>query len=138
VAEGFRGMDELIAALRNMPEELKGEAAKTITATADAMEADVRQQYARGPTGNLLKGVGQRARSPLNIRVHSRAFHVYLYEYGSYKSGERHHKSGKSTGTMPANPVFVPAAVRARKRMYQRHEEMLRRAKVRGMTGSAA
>jgi hypothetical protein len=131
---GFSGMDALIDDLNGLPDELKGEAANLIQAAANATEADVRQQYVRGKTGNLLNGVGQKSDGPLAVRVYSRAKHAHLYELGTV---QRFQNNGKNTGTMPAKPVFIPAAIRARKRMMDGFERVLRRIKVRGMTGSA-
>ena len=133
MADGFEGLDRLIADLQRLPDALKKEAERTIEAAANGMAAQVRQRYPRGQTGNLIKGVAMRKRGPLNYQVVSRAPHANLYEFGSVK---RWRESGATTGSMPEapSPVFVPEAVRARKRQYAEHEETLRRMKVTGMT----
>jgi HK97 gp10 family phage protein len=135
VAESFDGLDALIADLQKLPEQLKREAERTVQAAANSMAAQVRQRYPKGKTGNLIKGVSVRKRGPLNYQVASRAPHAHLYEFGSVK---RYRESGATTGTMPEapQPVFVPEAVRARRRQIDEHEDQLRRIKVRGMDGS--
>jgi Bacteriophage HK97-gp10, putative tail-component len=132
MADGFEGLAELIADLQRLPESLKKEAERTIEAAANGMAAQVRQRYPRGKTSNLIKGVGVQKRGPLNYRVVSRAQHAHLYEFGSVR---RWRESGATTGTMPeaSSPVFVPEAVRARRRQIAEHLETLRRMRVRGM-----
>jgi hypothetical protein len=133
----FRGMDALIRGMKALPEALKEDAAETIQDVANSMEEEVRSNYVTGPTGNLRKGVGQRRLSPLAIRVHSRAKHAHIYEFGSVL---RHHANGKSVGRMPPLPTnrnFTAAAIKARRKQMDEHERMLKNVKVPGMEGSA-
>jgi HK97 gp10 family phage protein len=134
MADGFQGLDALIADLQRLPETMKREAANHITAAANGMEAELRQEYPRGETGNLIQGVGQRERGPLVKQVYSRAKHAHLYEFGTV---QRFQNNGKSVGTMPAQPTFIPSAVRHRKRLHEAFERIVRSIKVRNMTGSA-
>jgi hypothetical protein len=133
----FSGLDALIRGMKALSDELKGKAGETIQDVANQMEEEVRSNYVTGPTGNLRKGVGQRRLSPLAIRVHSRAKHAHIYEFGSVL---RHHANGKSVGRMPPLPTnrnFTAAAIKARKKQMVEHEDMLRKLKVPGMEGSA-
>ncbi len=130
---GFNGMDQLIRDLEELPEALKGETAKILEGAANGMAAAVRQQYPF-KTGNLVRHVVIVRDDPLRVRVRNTAKHAHLYEYGTVR--RQTNSTGANRGTMPARPVFVPAAVRHRKRMLEDLQGMLRRAKVRGMTGT--
>jgi hypothetical protein len=136
MADAFEGLSELIKDLTEMPKLLQGEAAKHIKAAANGLESELRRNYAR-QTGNLVRGIRRREKDPLNITISSRAPHVHLYEMGSYKTPNRRHKSGKSTGTMPAHPTFRPAAGKERRRLNSEYARMLRGLKARHMNGSA-
>jgi HK97 gp10 family phage protein len=134
MADGFQGLDALIADLQRLPESMQREAANHITAAANDMESELRQEYPRGETGNLIKGVGQKQIEPLVKQVYSRAKHAHLYEFGTV---QRFQNNGKSVGTMPAQPTFIPSAVRHRKRLHEAFERIVKSIKVRNMTGSA-
>jgi hypothetical protein len=137
--EGFAGMGALIRALQQLPAELRQEAEGVVNATADLMAAEVRQTYEQHRhTGNLAAHVvvekgTERAGGELRAQVRSTAKHAHLFERGTvqrFTAGK-----GANRGTMPATPVFVPAAVRSRRRMVDRLVGILRRAKVLGMDG---
>jgi HK97 gp10 family phage protein len=144
MADGFSGLDDLIRDLQRLPESMQREAANHITAAANGVEAEVRQTYVKGPTrkingqtvegGNLIGGVGQKQIEPLVKQVYSRAKHAHLYEFGTV---QRFQNNGKSVGTMPAQPTFIPSAVRHRKRLHEAFERIVKSIKVRNMTGSA-
>jgi hypothetical protein len=143
MADGFQGLDALIADLQRLPESMKREAANHITAAADGMESELRQSYARGETGNLIKGVGQKQIEPLVKQVYSRAKHAHWYEYGTvqryqYTVGDKSVGSMEPGGTTnPGQPTFIPSAVRHRKRLHEAFERIVKSIKVRNMTGSA-
>lgn len=133
---GFDGMDALIRSLEALPDTLTREAEQIVDDAAEEMAADVVQRYPLRD-GDLRRGVvvDRSAGSRLKTKVRSRAQHAHLYEYGTV---ERFHaRNGKSVGTMPAQPTFIPAAQRHRKRMVERLTDVVRRAKVDGMTGTA-
>ena len=146
MAEGFTGMAELIADLENLPEEFKGEAANIVTATANGMATDVRSRYP-SVSGNLRDHVVVERDSdgdPLKARVKNTARHSHLYERGTVERFQYTRKS-KSVGEMfqkqlgkgnTGKPTFIPAAVRARARMKEQLVSMVKRSKVRGMTGT--
>ena len=131
------GMAELIRALGQLPAQLAQEAEGVVQATASLMAAEVKRDYPQGETGNLRKGVvidhepGVNGR--IRARVRSTAKHSHLYEYGTVQRFTD--STGANRGTMPAQPTFVPAAVRNRARMVAKLTEVLRRTKVPGMDG---
>ena len=60
--------------------------------------------------GDLLKGVKDDIyQHTMLIGMAPPAFDALMVEIGSYKSGERISKSGKSSGIMPATPFLLPA-----------------------------
>jgi len=132
MADGFTGMAELLADLATLPDHLKGEAAKIVEGSANGMAADVRQGYAY-KKGALVRGVSVETKGPLRVQVKSKSPEAHLNEFGTV---QRFNKANANRGTMPAKPVFIPAAVRARRRMLTDLAAMLHRAKVRGMTGT--
>jgi HK97 gp10 family phage protein len=134
----FSGMAALIRGLQNLPAQVQQEAEGVVQATASLMAAEVRRDYPQGETGNLRKGVVIKHEQGVNGRVRAQvrsvAKHAHLYEYGTV---QRYTKgSGANRGTMPAQPTFVPAAVRNRQRMVEKLADVLRRTKVAGMDGS--
>lgn len=125
----FSGLDELRAVLRRLPEECAVEAGKIIEGEANAAAAEMRQKYPVR-TGNLMQGVVvtrvDRGKYAAGAIVKNRARHAHLWEFGSQV---RFTKRGANRGAMPEppNPVFVPAMVRARTRMYQALRDLLTR-----------
>jgi HK97 gp10 family phage protein len=134
VANGdITGMAALIRGLQQLPEALAQEAEGVISATADLMAAEVRRDYP-AKSGNLRKDVRVERKDRLRAQVKSAAKHAHLYEYGTVS---RYLKSnGASRGTMPAQPVFVPAAVRNRRRMVERLTEIVKRTRPAGFDGT--
>ncbi|MGE0460901.1 MAG: HK97 gp10 family phage protein [Vicinamibacterales bacterium] len=137
--EGFTGMADLIADLGRMGEDVQREAAGVVRSTAELMQAEVVRDYDEAD-GDLRRGVvvepgrGVSADLALRWKVRSKAPHAHLYEFGTvqrFTAG-----TGANRGTMPAAPTFVPAAVRARARMVDRLTALLRRQRVKGMTGT--
>ncbi len=114
----FTGMEELKAALRNLPAHLAQEAAGIVTGHADAAASNVRAAYAR-KTGALRQGV-KVDKAVVNgagasARVRSTGRLAYIYENGT--EVPRRWKNGKSTGRMPATHAFVRAVVPERRAM---------------------
>lgn len=129
MADGFSGMAELIADLQALGPELEREARPIVAKHAEAAGQAVRAQYPV-VTGNLQRGVSVRAAEPLRYQVRTRAPHAHLYEGGASRPGP------PSRGTMPANPTFIPTVIRWRRQMVEQLAGIVRRSKVRGMTGS--
>lgn len=133
LTEGFDGMAELIADLERLPQELQREASFYVQTAAETMAAEVRNEYPEH-TGNLRRGVKVDRQTDLRAQVRSTAKHATLYERGTvqrFTAGK-----GANRGTMPAGNVFIPAAVKSRAQMVDRLVGLVRRSKVRGMTGT--
>ena len=131
-------MAELIADLSHLGESVERETAQVVQRAAEEMGAELQRRYP-SYEGVLRRRVVVESRpSPaggpvLRWKVRSKAPHAHLYEYGTVQrfSGA----TGANRGTMPATPTFVPAAVRARRRMIDGLQALVRRQRVRGMTG---
>jgi HK97 gp10 family phage protein len=128
---GIAGLEALIRSLEALPGEIKAAAAEIVDDTAEEMAADVIQRYPKRE-GRLRAGVviDRSATSALRVKVRTKAPHAHLYEYGTVQ--RFHARNGKSVGTMPAQPTFIPAAQRHRRRMV----EKLTNTVARGMTGT--
>lgn len=133
-AAGFTGMQALLDDLSRMAAEVQAEAGDIVLGAAVSMSADVKAQYGQGPTGNLARGVVVEKRTPLRVKVRTKAPHAHLFEFGTVQRFTK--GTGANRGTMPAKPVFVPAAVKARARMQRDLTTLVRRQRVRGMTGA--
>jgi hypothetical protein len=134
MADGFTGMADLIADLQRMGDAVEGEAANVVTATANATATQIRSEYPV-KTGNLRNGVVIESISKLHKKVKSTAPHAFIVERGTV---ERFlHSTGASRGKMPDDkPIFIPAAIRHRARMVDALTAIVKRQKVRGMTGT--
>lgn len=125
----WNGLDELRESLRHLPETLKAEAAHIVEGAANGAEVDMRAGY---PAGELRDGVRvthfSGGKFSAGAIVKSTSKLAWLYENGSEA---RHYVTVRGnrhlTGKMPAKHVFIPAAMRARRRMYQQLKEMLQR-----------
>ena len=148
-SEGFTGVAALIRDLERMDEEVQTEAGGIVRASALLMEAEVERAYAEAE-GALRRGVvveemdrGQFVRDgggprnqhhALRWKVRSKAPHAHLYEFGTVQRFTN--DTGANRGTMPAKPTFIPAAVRTRARMQRELEGLVRRQRVKGMSGA--
>lgn len=128
VLEGFA---ELREALRKLPAELKVEAQHIVEGAANGAAAQVKGNYARGKTGNLIDGVYVRHSEGSTFGagaiVVSKAKHAWLYENGTQV---RHTQTGANRGVMPAAPpgrAFIPVMIRERRRMYEQLKGVLER-----------
>lgn len=125
----IEGLDELREQLRNLPSELTGEAAHIIEAAGNGAAAEVKGHYER-VSGDLVDGVSvdfQRDQFAASASVKSAAKHAYIYENGTQV---RHTNAGANRGAMPPAPpgrAFIPALIRARRRMYAQLEDLLKR-----------
>jgi hypothetical protein len=131
--EGFTGMAALIADLEALGPSCEREAGVIIDKHPEAMAQSVRAGYPV-KDGALRNGVVVRKIRPLRNVVVSRAKHAHLFERGTVRRSRA--SDGANRGTMPAGNVFIPAAVRWRGQMNQQLIGMVRRSKVRGMTGT--
>jgi hypothetical protein len=124
------GFDELLEALRKLPEALTGEAERIAEGSANATAFDLRAEYgSRRRTGNLQQSVSvehrTRGGSIVSAVVKVKAPHAHLVEYGSQA---RHTDIGANRGSMPATPIVGRVASKHRRRMYESMKAMLVRA----------
>jgi hypothetical protein len=129
------GLDELKAELRDLPQQLAGEARHIIEGAANRAVTDIKSKYGdvKHLTGNLRDHVSQEELSGdglgVDIKVLSSAPHAWLFEYGSQA---RHYytKAGvlHETGIMPGTPAFVPAMEKNRLAMWEAIRDLLERA----------
>ena len=126
----FTGLTELRTALRNLPEELAGEASHIVEGAANGAAAQIKRVYPIGKTGNLVAGVTVEHASQkvaAGAIVKSKSPHSHLWERGSQT---RRTGKGANRGRMPAAPEsekMIPIVVRARRRMYADLANLLRR-----------
>jgi hypothetical protein len=135
----WEGLDEFKQALRDLPEDLTAEGGRYVEAAANDAAHEAKSGYPKGPTGNLISRVivthFERGKFSAGAIVKNTAPHAYLFEHGNqgkvrYYTGTD--KRGRtyvnaSRGPMPPGNVFIPAMMRARKRMYDRLIAMLER-----------
>lgn len=123
----YTGLEELKKSLRQLPDELHGEAEKIIEGESNAAALQVRQKYGL-VSGKLVQGVivekVERTRFFAGRRVVSKSPLAFLYENGTQV---RHTELGYNRGRMPPAHVFVPAMIRARKLMYEKLRDMMKR-----------
>lgn len=82
----LQGLEELKAALRNLPAELRDEANTYVEAATNEAEAALLRSYPEGGTGNLRKGVKKTIeKSAFGVvgTVKSTSRHAHLWEYGT-------------------------------------------------------
>lgn len=132
----LHGVDELREALLSRPEELsRNELGPIVESTAAGLVSELKATYAKVDGVLAERVVSEPGRSsPLLVKVRSKAPHAHLYEYGTVRRFTK--GSGAARGTMPAQPTFVPAAVRWRDRMIRQVKGALGRLQVPGFTGS--
>jgi hypothetical protein len=123
----LKGIDELRKALRELPKHLTSEASEIVNSTANELRTETQNALPRGPTGKLISTVRvepQTSSLVANVVIRLPAKHAHLVEYGTET---RQTALGWKRGKMPPRHIFVPRAIRARKRMWDRIERMLTR-----------
>jgi Bacteriophage HK97-gp10, putative tail-component len=122
----FEGLDELRAALRNLPTHLAAEASRPVQGAANAAAASIKAGYPVR-TGKLRDHlIVETIDAPFQAGalVKNTARHAAIFEYGTQA---RHTAIGANRGSMPPGHVFIPAIVRARRRMYEDLKGLLER-----------
>lgn len=124
------GLDDLRAALQQLPSDLANEAAEIVDHTAEITKSSLIQVYPLGDTGNLRKGVRvkiERGRFAVVGTVLSTSTHAHLFEFGTQ---DRTTREGWRRGRSPAhNPGgLVPIAARNRRAMNQQLKALVERA----------
>jgi Bacteriophage HK97-gp10, putative tail-component len=125
VSVQWDGLDELRAALLNLPADLTADASVIVEETADAAAADIRAAYP-AREGDLKDGV--EVTKIRTAEFATAAFVVNTVKYASwFEAGTQvRHYGAASRGAMPARPTFIPRVIRHRRVMYGRLAEMLR------------
>lgn len=123
----FDGMAELKAALRQLPEELRGEASNVVNATTNAAAVEIRTEYGKHRvSGRLQAGVVishvNAGKYTAGAIVKNTAKIAGIFESGTQA---RHTHLGLNRGSMPPGHVFVPVIVRRRRQMYETLKAML-------------
>lgn len=125
----LRGLAELYAALRRLPEELRERGGQIVTENADEAADEIRAGYtAHKHTGNLADHVkvvkvdGASGKYGAAAIVKSTAKHAYIFENGTQV---RKNAKGANRGAMPPGHVFVPIVIRKRRQMYQELQYLL-------------
>lgn len=137
----WEGLRELYEQLRNLPEELVGEATGIVEFHAEGAAKEIEAAYPYGPAGRFRKGdpiepgnlkAGMDVvslaggRWGINHLVINRAKHAWVYEHGTRA---RHYYTvngiKKLVGAMPARPTFIPRVIKWRHRMHEALAAML-------------
>lgn len=125
----YEGLSELLAALRDLPQELMGEAQSIVTLATLRAATAVRSAY---PEGVLRSGVSTsfyRDNVTVIGKVRSGARSkgarslALLWEIGSEA---RHTAFGANRGRMPAHHTMLPIINREKTEMYDRLRQLLR------------
>lgn len=122
------GLDQFRQALLALPETLAANGGRIVEGITNAAEREIRAGYP--PSAESLRDhvVSDMTRTPFGAvgRVRNTSKLAFIYEHGSQarhyitRRGKRH-----LTGRMPPGHVFVPAAMRQRRKMYQQLKDML-------------
>jgi hypothetical protein len=130
----WTGLEELKAALRQLPADLADEAADIVQARTNAVVSTVKAAYHRGPTGKLISrvsGTVERSQFGAVAQMRSAAKHVWIYEHGTEvrQSTKRGHRKAGNRGRSPAHgEIFVETIVRQRAILQAQLVAILRRA----------
>jgi hypothetical protein len=122
----FDGLEQLKLDLRRLPKEMRDDAQDIVLDSANEGAGDARSHYPRR-TGNLADGIEVQqltgSSAFAGAVVKNKAKLAFIFENGTQA---RHNDIGANRGTMPAGNVFVPAMIRARRKMYERLKAMMR------------
>jgi len=133
----INGLEELRAALRQLPEALHTEAAVIVQAHAEEAYREIDAKYAEHDyTGNLRRGLSVMqtfigGRFATRWIVRNRAYHAYIVENGTelrQTLGKKTMKPGLSRGRMKPLHIFIPIAMRKRRLMVSALVALVRRA----------
>jgi hypothetical protein len=123
----FEGLDELRAALRQLPSDLAGEASNIVVGIANAAALNMRTLYGDHRVSGELqeKVVVERlevGKVAAGMVVKSASKLAGIFENGTQA---RHTALGANRGSMPPGHVVIPTAIAARRRMYEQLKDML-------------
>ena len=124
------GLPELLAALRNLPQDLLDEGTGIVDDQGQAAEAEIKANYdAHAFTGKLSRSV-VREEQPAGrwghaVVIRAKAKHAGLFERGT---AARHTSQGSYRGVMPPAPPmhrFIPVMERKRRAMFANLRRLL-------------
>jgi hypothetical protein len=121
----FVGMLEFRKAMHELPSRLRAEATAINVSEASAAMNTIAAGY---PVKTRTLKAGLRLEQQSNpygssVKIRNLALHSALYEYGSEM---RYTDEGAKRGKMPARPLFIPTAIRHRRRAVSRIVDKLR------------
>jgi hypothetical protein len=123
----WEGLDELRAALRQLPADLTAEASNIVAGTANGAIVDMRQEYPPGElTDKLYQSTLARGPYGVGILIKNASGWAWAWDHGTKL---RHWKGGKSTGaewgaTAPPH-TFGRIMAQSRRRMYEQLKALL-------------
>jgi hypothetical protein len=120
------GLEELRRELAALPTTWRAAAEEVVRGTAEEMARDVRAAYNqrwKEHTGNLTKDIRVEKVGPISYVVVNRARHAHLLEFGTVT--RYRHDTGANRGRIDGRPVFIPLAVKYRRRMFERLKALL-------------
>ena len=123
----WTGLEELKAALRNLPAELATEGGRIVEARANGAAATIKAGYP-SRTGDLrdkLTVTHTRSRFGARSVIKNTSKHALPFEVGSQVN--RVTAQGWNRGRMPANPLFSQTMRRERRGMWSDLADLLRR-----------
>lgn len=123
----WTGLQELKAALRNLPAELASDGADIVEGRADRAVATIGSGYPSrsGDLKTKLKVEHTRSRFGARSVVRNTSKHALPFELGSQVN--RVTSQGWNRGRMPANPLFSQTMRRERRAMWADLADLLRR-----------
>jgi hypothetical protein len=109
------GLQEFRRALLDLPDKIAVEAREIVHEAAENTSREIREQYTSDELKSHMK-VTHKDDGPLHARstVENTSHLSNWFENGTE---ERHTKLGHNRGRMPPAHIFVPIAMRARRRM---------------------
>jgi hypothetical protein len=134
----WHGLEEYRTELKELPVELTGEAAKLIQGEANAAFVAIKSAYPLR-SGKLRDGMkvehiapGGRLKAASIVKNTTR--YAWVYDRGMQA---RHTSKGWQRGPMPAKPTFIPAIVRARRKIVDLVKALIARHGATRVTGDA-
>lgn len=131
----WTGLAELKEWLRTLPEALADDARDIVEDAVSDARDEIYQAYP-ARTGNLRNGLGVRSldgsddfyfgqgkRLGAGALLFNNAPHAFIFEHGTET---RKTDLGADRGSMPPGNIFIPRAMKHRRRMYERLMEMMR------------
>lgn len=121
----WEGLEELKAALRQLPAELAGEASHIVEGTANGAIVDMRAEY---PPGELRDKLYQSTLSTgpfgVGIEIRNASGWSWHWDHGTQM---RHWINGKNTGQLRPHHTFGRVMAQSRRRMYGQLQQLLER-----------